>query len=228
MGHRNQSASGHGRLAAAGVWENVLGLAGGCNGQKILDCPAGSGKLAEKLRSMGAEVFELDLSTYHFSRCNRLQGDLNRYLPYKNNVFDKIISVEGIEHIENPTALIREFSRILKIGGDLILTTPNILNIRSRIKFLLTGCLFWFGKIAIGKYGHLTPISFYHLEHLCSISGFKTVGIFFNRRPLWMRLLSPIIQISGLIFKEKFNQGNILSGEILILKLVKTSSINLI
>lgn len=209
------------RLAAQGVWEKVLELIGDGTGHKILDAPAGAGSFADKLRSTGGNVYELDISLSDYSSNNRVVGDLNDFLPYKNEVFDKIVSVEGIEHTENPTAVIGEFSRVIKTGGVLILTTPNILNVRSRIKFLLTGCLFWFGNNAIEKYGHITPLSLYHLEYFCHKNGFKIVGLFFNRKRFWMRLLAPCLKVFGSVFRERFNRKDILAGEILILKLVK-------
>ncbi len=46
---------------------------------------------------------------------------------------------EGIEHLENPYVFLREISRILKDGGLLILTTPNIVSLRSRIRFMGSG-----------------------------------------------------------------------------------------
>ena len=58
---------------------------------------------------------------------------------YEDNYFDGILCSEGIEHIDNQIFLLREFYRILKPEGILIVTTPNILNLEGRLGLLLSG-----------------------------------------------------------------------------------------
>lgn len=47
-------------------------------------------------------------------------------LPLKSNMFDNVLSFETLEHIPDPQAFIRELGRVLKKGGELILTCPNL------------------------------------------------------------------------------------------------------
>ncbi len=54
-------------------------------------------------------------------------------LPFKSRCFDLVISREMIEHVINAKALMEEMNRVLKVGGHLLLTTPNGYN------FLPTG-----------------------------------------------------------------------------------------
>ena len=189
-----------GRLATAGVWEGALRLLGECSDQKILDVPAGSGMLSKIISDMGAEVFSLDIVPAALPGVDWVKSDMNLTLPFKNEQFDKIICVEGIEHIENPSLLLREFSRVMKDKGTLILTTPNTTNIRSRVKFVLTGFLFWFGDRAIVKYGHITPLFLHQLKYFSRNAHFEITEITSNRRPIWMQLLSPVFMILGTLF----------------------------
>jgi 2-polyprenyl-3-methyl-5-hydroxy-6-metoxy-1,4-benzoquinol methylase len=46
-------------------------------------------------------------------------------LSHRDASFDTIISCETIEHLPNPRRALAEFSRVLKPGGRLFLTTPN-------------------------------------------------------------------------------------------------------
>lgn len=46
-------------------------------------------------------------------------------LPYDNNFFDKIISLGVLEHFQNPEQTLNEMFRTLKVGGQVILMTPN-------------------------------------------------------------------------------------------------------
>ncbi len=138
-----------GRLAAPCVWEKVLELLGNCREKKILDAPAGRGGLSKMIRGKGANVISLDLTPPLEDVPYWIQSDLNQNIPFRSGEFDGIVCVEGIEHVENPQFLVREMFRILKSHGTLVITTPNTLNLRSRIKFLFTGNLFWFGYNAI-------------------------------------------------------------------------------
>ena len=66
-------------------------------------------------------------------------ADLNHPLPLPDKSFDVVVSVEGIEHLESPHLFLREVHRVLKDDGTLILTTPNIVSLRSRVRFLGSG-----------------------------------------------------------------------------------------
>ena len=209
-------------LAADGVWREVIRLLGDCRGKKVLDAPAGSGMLSRAISGLGAEVYALDILSLGLRGLKGIQSDMNLTLPFRNEKFDNIICVEGIEHMENPAFLLREFSRIMKKKGTLIVTTPNTHNIRSRVKFVLTGFLYWFGDQALQKYGHITPLFCHQLKHFSRNACFEILEITSNRRSLWMRFLSPIFIISGALFNESNNTGELLSGDILILKMTKT------
>lgn len=65
--------------------------------------------------------------------------DLLKRLPYDDASFDIVLLVEVIEHLENHRAAIGELARILKPGGRLIMTTPNIMRLNSRLHFFLSG-----------------------------------------------------------------------------------------
>jgi ubiquinone/menaquinone biosynthesis C-methylase UbiE len=65
--------------------------------------------------------------------------NLNEPLPFADQSIDILYSIEVIEHLENQYAFIRECGRVLKKGGTLIVTTPNVLNIASRFRFFAFG-----------------------------------------------------------------------------------------
>src|ERR1700676_1556223 len=63
--------------------------------------------------------------------------DLNRApLPFSDNRFTLVTCAETIEHLERYREAIREIYRVLKPGGIAIITTPNVLNLRSRLRNL--------------------------------------------------------------------------------------------
>ena len=46
-------------------------------------------------------------------------------IPFGDNYFDTVIAGEVIEHVENPSFLLREINRVLKENGKLIISTPH-------------------------------------------------------------------------------------------------------
>src|SRR5205807_141643 len=53
-----------------------------------------------------------------------IQADLRQLDGFEWSPFDQIICTETIEHIQDDRKLIRDFARLLKPGGRLILSTP--------------------------------------------------------------------------------------------------------
>jgi len=123
------------------VYERIKPLVRGIKG-RFLDLGAGMGKTTTMISSVNKKVlgYALDLYPEHFranGRCRR--GDLNRTIPFKDEYFDTIISLEVIEHIENPRHFFRECYRLLKPGGELILSTPNNSCLTARLSFFFRG-----------------------------------------------------------------------------------------
>lgn len=98
--------------------------------------------------------------------------DLNlQQLPYPDDSFDLVTFTEVIEHVENHYAVLRDIRRVLKPGGIVVITTPNILNLKSRLRFLFFGFWSLFGPLqfdADDKHsvsGHINPLSYFYLCH---------------------------------------------------------------
>ena len=47
-------------------------------------------------------------------------------LPFENEYFDTVIFAEALEHVADPVSVFKEFNRILKSKGKVIITTPHI------------------------------------------------------------------------------------------------------
>ncbi|MEU8664281.1 class I SAM-dependent methyltransferase [Actinoplanes philippinensis] len=66
----------------------------------------------------------------------RLCLDAALPLPLKDNSLAGIVSGELIEHIVDAQEMIEEFFRVIKPGGVLVLTTPNLATLQDRFRFL--------------------------------------------------------------------------------------------
>jgi len=114
----------------------------------LLDAPAGTGVISQKLKEVGFDVVAIDINPHLFSvqgiPCGK--ADLNLDLPFSDGTFDYVLCSNGIEHLENPVHFMRESFRILKERGKFLISTPNILNLKSRLANLLVGFNLFTGR----------------------------------------------------------------------------------
>ena len=203
-------------LARPGTHETVYSIIASQPRGKLLDVPAGEGALAARFVASGFQVQCCDLypEIFKLPGVEIRRGDLSGTLPYGDAEFDYVTCVEGLEHIENPQQAIREFARVLKPGGHLVVTTPNILNIEERVKWLLFGYTSHFKPLsrehiaatrarAAGRDEvllHVNPISYSELRFSLEKAGFELRGAYRDRaKPrLWLYWpLSALIRLFG-------------------------------
>jgi len=170
---------------------------------RVLDAGAGKAELSRKLASVGYDVWACDCfpdnqwalsEQIPYQQCN-----LNAGLPYPDESFDYVICLEVIEHVENPFALCREMKRILRSGGRVFVSTPNILNMKSRVRFLLEGNyeFFKYPPIEWEQDGadanvHVNPIRLHELEYYLHKSGLQIEELFTNLRSYGWRMFFPL------------------------------------
>lgn len=123
-------------MGAANMHNRLLRLLAEHPPGTLLDIPSGSGPLSAGTRALGYRVVEVDL--FPGANFHGVVADACAGFPFVDRSFDTVLSVEGVEHFENQTGFVRECARVLRPGGRLILTTPNILHLSSRISGLLT------------------------------------------------------------------------------------------
>lgn len=154
-------------------------------GSRALDVGSGEGRLIRQLRSrFGWETAACDFTADYMKVPDQPVDlvDLNvAKLPYPDASFDVVTCTEVIEHLENYRGLIREIFRVLRPGGRVVFSTPNILNLKSRWRYLYAG--FWnlYGPLPVKNRnpadtdGHINPVTFFHLGHSLLELGFDDV-----------------------------------------------------
>jgi SAM-dependent methyltransferase len=152
-------------MAAAGVHAKTLDLAGKYLNQdsKILIAGSGEGGLEYQLLNKGTSAssicaLDIDPKQYKIDGIECQYCDLNGRLPFDDASFDICFSVEVIEHLNNPQNIIDEVHRVLKPGGRLFLTTPNVHSIAQKIRFLFADEFYWFRDKDHKNLGHIHPI----------------------------------------------------------------------
>lgn len=96
-------------------------------GSRVLDAGAGSCKYRSLFKHCRYET--QDFCQYEGDLVKYLQpidyvGDI-AHIPVPDATFDAILCTEVLEHVVEPVAVVREFSRLLKPGGQLWITTPH-------------------------------------------------------------------------------------------------------
>lgn len=181
----------------------------------LLDVPAGEGALAARLLRLGFDVRCCDLYTeiFRLTEVEIRRGDLNASLPYEDGSFNFVACVEGLEHVENPQAAVREFARLLKPGGQLIVTVPNILNVEERVKWLLYGYTSHFKPLSgealarvRAEFGpreeialHVNPISYSELRYTLEKYGFELRKIYRDKPKANLWAYAPLVALLRLV-----------------------------
>jgi SAM-dependent methyltransferase len=172
-----------------------IGLFAAMKPGRLLDVPAGAGRQARALGELGYQVVTADLAPAGPARekIMAVNADANVPLPFRSASFDYILSREGIEHLENQTGFIAECARLLRPGGTIVLTTPNVMHLSARISVLLTGqrnlkrglvneveSL----RSANGPHryhGHVFLIDYFRLRYLMRLAGFDGLRVYTDR-----------------------------------------------
>ncbi len=174
----------------------------------VIDIPAGNGATSEFLNGIGAKVKSFDLFPEYFMvkniECKR--ADILNKIPVDDNYADLLICQEGIEHFCDQIKVFKEFNRVLRKQGKLVITTPSYSNLSAKFSYLLfeseTGPLMppneiddlWMSDKSITNemyYGHIFLIGLQKLRLIGKLSGFKISEIKYVRLSKGSLLLFP-------------------------------------
>lgn len=150
---------------------------------RALDYGAGIGNLTRRLWAL--DRFQYLAAADILPRPKNLPSPITWYCSDLNHgdvvpaaSFDAVIAAEVIEHLENPREVAREWYRILKPGGRLVLSTPNNESIRSLIALLIRGHYVAFDDHCYPA--HITALLRKDLVRILSEAGFSDVRFQFT------------------------------------------------
>lgn len=152
-------------------------------GPDLLDLGAGAGHLLRQLIGQGyaGTLTGADLQPRPESlpaAIRWIEGDLNDPLPLPDGSFSALIANEIVSALENPRAVFREFHRLLRPGGVLIVSDPNQETLRSLIALIFGGHFVAFRGDAYPK--AITALLHQDWERLCAETGFAPPRFFYT------------------------------------------------
>lgn len=196
---------------------------------RLLDIGCSTGQWALFWKNNGWESYGIDVNNENVSQAEKLGiktklCDLNsQQIPFADNYFDVIIAGEVIEHLVDTDSFVRNLFRCLKIGGYLLITTPNLVSFENRLRMLLGFYPIWV-EYRLANSGHVRAYTPRVLKKQLHSMGFKVVKFTGNWVPfIPQRILNdvqcPILAITGSIFPS-------LSMDIIMLARKCTNNLN--
>lgn len=179
-------------------------------GKLALEVGCGTGLFLAQVAESGATVRALDLSTHLLAKARaRLGGRANvalqcgnaEQMPYPDGTFDAVYGSSVLHHLDLDRAL-REVFRVLRPGGRMVFTEPNILNPQVTVMFKVNATKNYFGvspdEMAFSRFraaralreagfgdGRVTPFDFLHPSTPASLLGaISRAGELAERVPL--------------------------------------------
>jgi SAM-dependent methyltransferase len=173
---------------------------------RVLDVGAGQGALSRKLHDAGFDVSACELHPEIF-KCDGVEcraADLTQSLPYDDAAFDAAVAVEVMEHLTNPDRLFAEAARVLKDGGVFAMSTPNILSLKSRLRFAACGFFYSFRPLDLqNKHGleHVNSFTLDQYRYVARRNGFEIARVGVDKRQISSILLLGFVPLLCLLAK---------------------------
>ena len=158
----------------------------GLAGKKVLDVGCGGGILAEAMASRGAEVTGIDLGEAPLSVAELHLLESGESVEYRRIAaeelaeempehFDIVTCMEMLEHVPDPSSIIRACSRLVKPEGHVFFSTLN----RNPKSFLLAivGAEYILGMLPKGTHEYAKFIRPSELDHWARQAGLETVDV---------------------------------------------------
>lgn len=145
--------------------------------------------------------------------------DLRQPLDLQGRTFDLIIAQEVLEHIRRVYPLLEELRAALNPGGCLLFSVPNMMNMRSRLRFLCSGRFYSFSGLDLDHTsrdhgeGHINPLPVQFWDYGLRYAGFSEIRYKTDRLKkgalAWSLLFAPVLWLGvRLLIKQGHRHGD--------------------
>ena len=195
----------------------IVGLFGAMQPGRLLDIPAGGAIQSRALSGLGYHVMSVDLfpAALREPTAAWICADANDVLPFRDAAFDYVLSREGIEHLEDQMGFLRNCARVIRPGGKLVLTTPNLMHLSARASAFLTGQRNLRrglmnevqtprsrdpGRLRV-YHGHAFMLDYYRARYMMRLVGFDHLEVYTDRWSPTSVAMSPLVPILWMAMK---------------------------
>lgn len=155
----------------------ILSKIGRC--KKVLDVGCLGGKLSRLIADQNNEVWGVELNPAAATEARKLGikvkvVDIGEGLPFESGTFDVVNAAQVVEQLYDTKFFFQEVSRVLKPGGFLLFTTPNLNSLENRVRILTGGYLAMTGAYPEDHFGgNVRVFNLTKIKELCQQTGFK-------------------------------------------------------
>lgn len=159
----------------------ILGQIG--RAQRVLDVGCLGGRFSLEIQKQHNEVWgiEINEAAAEIARSRGIKvkvADVQKGIPFDSGVFDVVHAGEILEHIYDTKHFFTEAYRVLKPGGQLLLTVFNLNSLENRWKVLRGHYLSEVGAYPEDHFGHHVRVfNLEKLQELCEQSGFRVEDV---------------------------------------------------
>jgi ubiquinone/menaquinone biosynthesis C-methylase UbiE len=124
------------------------------------------------------------------------------YLPFRDNRFDFVYSIDVVEHLEEPFLALKEYYRVCKPGGSVFIQTPNY---PIKRVYDLWHWLFGSRESWVDDPTHVSHFSSFKLRNMVIAAGLQIVS--FSTRNIFFQSSLPMMSsLRGTWFGHCFGQ----------------------
>lgn len=188
------------------------------NESVVLDAGCGDGGMIAEFKSQLQSIIGIDINESLLKKNNavdkKIIGSLES-IPLASNSIDLAVSEFVLEHLQNPLAVFKEISRVLKPDGVFIFITPNVINPIMALSNILPFKLHGFLRKALLKKQAEPHPTYYRantdgqLKKLGKTSGFSDCQILRAGNPEYLGFCKPLA-LPAILF-EKMIDNNVLN-----------------
>lgn len=157
----------------------------------LVTCGDNNGAMNYFLRELGGHWSWAELETQSLDEMRTLLGEdvlhgSFAHLDYPDQTFDRVVSIDCLEHIEDPIIFTHELHRICKVGGRAVITIPggDQRKIVNRLKSMV--------GMTKEAYGHVRDgLTLAELEPIMTGAGFRP-----TRRVTFSRFFTEMVELA--------------------------------